>query len=272
MTHKNAIIIGAGSDIGLALAHAWKTQGFTLSGTSRQMPEKLKQARDLFAHLLPCDLTDARSIDACTKSFAQQKTAWDVLVFCPGTLEPIERFDRCDMDAWEKGLQVNFTGQLRLLHGLLALRNRAGGELPLVLFFAGGGTNSAPLHFSSYTLSKIALIKAVELLDHEFPDIRFSIVGPGWVDTKIHEETLRAGDTASAGSASETRRRIADGDFVPMSRVVECCNWILGSPKSVIGGRNFSVAHDKWGEADLEKELQSDTHKYKLRRFGNDWR
>ena len=36
-----------------------------------------------------------------------------------------------------------------------------------VIFFAGGGTNSANPYYSSYTLGKISLIKAVELLANE---------------------------------------------------------------------------------------------------------
>ena len=41
----------------------------------------------------------------------------------------------------------------------------------------------------AYTLSKIASIKAVELLDAE-KDTKFTILGPGWVKTKIHKSTI----------------------------------------------------------------------------------
>ena len=60
-----------------------------------------------------------------------------------------------------------------------------------ILFFAGGGTNNAVKYYSSYTLSKILLIKFAELLDYE-EKIDISILGPGWINTKIHEATLKS--------------------------------------------------------------------------------
>ena len=36
----------------------------------------------------------------------------------------------------------------------------------------------------------------VELLDAEIIDTTFSILGPGWVKTKIHDSTLKAGNAA----------------------------------------------------------------------------
>jgi NAD(P)-dependent dehydrogenase (short-subunit alcohol dehydrogenase family) len=174
------------------------------------------------------------------------------------------------MDAWEQAFHINLTAPLRLLHALLESRNARAGQPPLALFFAGGGTNSAPLNYSAYTVSKIALIKAVELLDAEMQDMRFSIVGPGWVKTKIHQETLKAGDSKSAGAAGRTRSRLQTDNFTSMESIIDCCNWLIQQPKEVIGGRNFSVAHDFKNIQNLAAMLRSNQDMYKLRRAGND--
>jgi NAD(P)-dependent dehydrogenase (short-subunit alcohol dehydrogenase family) len=155
------------------------------------------------------------------------------------------------------------------VHGILPLKRDHSDLLPTVIFFAGGGTNSAPINFSAYTLSKIALIKAVELLDAEHQGLCFTIIGPGWVKTKIHSETLRAGK-ASGQAHKETSRRLELGEFTPMSQVIDCCDWLLNSSKDVIGGRNFSVVHDPWGNDYLNKTLRDNPDMYKLRRHGND--
>ena len=55
-----------------------------------------------------------------------------------------------------------------------------------------------------------------------------------------------------------------------MEKVVEFCDWIMDAPREIVGGRNFSVAHDPWGEEELAAALRSDGDMYKLRRFGND--
>ena len=158
---------------------------------------------------------------------------------------------------------------MRILHALLPVRKRDSAPGPLVLLFAGGGTNSATLNYSAYTVSKIALIKMCELLDAEIPDTRFSIVGPGWVKTKIHEATFAAGKQAGE-NFERTADKLASDECMPMEKVVEFCDWIMEAPREEIGGRNFSLAHDPWGEEELAAALRADRDMYKLRRFGND--
>ena len=119
-------------------------------------------------------------------------------MLCPGTQEPAGPFVTCNFDAWEESVRVNFTGQIRIIQELLPTRRVHPALEPLVLLFAGGGTNNATVNYSAYTISKIALIKMCELLDAEVPDTRFAILGPGWVKTKIHEATLRVGAQAGA--------------------------------------------------------------------------
>ena len=53
---------------------------------------------------------------------------------CPATMEPIGKFEDCDIDEWIKSFEVNFTNQMVLLHGLLRSRNT---EESKVIFFAG---------------------------------------------------------------------------------------------------------------------------------------
>jgi len=158
---------------------------------------------------------------------------------------------------------------MRLVRKLLPFRNIGNAFGPCVLFFAGGGTNNAVKNYSAYTISKIALIKICELLDAEIPDTRFSIIGPGWVKTKIHDSTLKAGARAGE-NYKRTLVKLTGDDCTHMEEILDCCDWIIGSPRKVISGRNFSVVFDKWGTKELEKILLKEADMYKLRRFGND--
>lgn len=265
----NVIIAGASSDIGLALAKSWGNKS-NIIGTYRTLSKEIESEKDNFSALFPCDFSNNSSIDTCAYAISKNLEFWDVLVMCSATMEPIGAFNDCDIDDWELNIQINLIGQLRFVHRLLGSR-RASDQSPIVLFFAGGGTNGVPLNFSGYTLSKVALIKSVELLDAEMPDIRFSILGPGWVKTKIHEQTLRAGDIASSGAASKTVEKMHNGDFVAMEKVIACCDWLVAAPKSLIGGRNFSAAHD-FNDTDLlTRKLSADKDMFKLRRYGNDF-
>ena len=160
--------------------------------------------------------------------------------------------------------------QFRLLRKVLESRNLSTPHPPVVLMFAGGGTNSATVRYSAYTISKIACIKMCELLDAEVRDTTFTILGPGWVDTKIHEATLRAGEENAGENLSKTRSMLEDGKCNPMSRVIECCDWIVNAPKEVVGGRNFSLAHDPW-DSNAISCIENDPDLFRLRRFGNNF-
>ena len=152
-----------------------------------------------------------------------------------------------------------------MLHSLISCHSSSN---PQVLFFAGGGTNSAPRNYSAYTLSKISLIKLVELLHEENDDITFSILGPGWVNTKIHNQSLSP-DLSNLDSYHETKRRLENADFISMDQVISSIMWIFSQDRNVVGGRNFSTVYDPFNSDNFAKVLASNPDVFKLRRHGN---
>jgi NAD(P)-dependent dehydrogenase (short-subunit alcohol dehydrogenase family) len=262
------ILISASSDIGRALAEDWLGSGCEVHGTFRTRGAGIDELERAGARLTHCDLASAGSIAAACDELRRAAADWDVLVLAAGSLDPVGPFAECDFAAWSASLTANFIAQMHVLHELLPARRRGSGLSPLALFFAGGGANNATVNYSAYTLAKIALTKAVELLDAELPDCRFAILGPGWVKTKIHEATLQAGERAGA-NYRRTLDKLARDECVPMELVVECCNWLVGAERHVIGGRNFSAVYDAWGDPRLDEMLRGDRDMYKLRRAGN---
>jgi NAD(P)-dependent dehydrogenase (short-subunit alcohol dehydrogenase family) len=263
------IIISISSDIGTALAAHWRRHGHNVAGTFRTPNAELSKLSDYDCHLIHCDLLDKGSIDSAVMSLLCTHGAWDVLVVAPGTQDPVGPFAQCDFENWSKSVHANFISQLRMVHQLIPHRNTSGHQLPLILFFAGGGTNNATLNYSAYTVSKIALMKMTELLDAEIDNARFCILGPGWVKTKIHNSTIEAGDLAGS-NYSKTLTMLEGEDCVPMEKVIACCDWLLSAPRDVISGRNFSVKFDNWGDENLSDCLRQDGNMYKLRRSGNE--
>jgi len=264
-----AIIISISSDIGHALALRWQSKGFNVYGTYRTPSSKIDELNALGIKTVHCDLTDNTSIQESCSFLSKTCLHWDYLVICPGLQDPVDSFAGCDFSQWEQSINVNFIKQMQIIHELLPFRSKAASKPPVVLLFAGGGTNNATVNYSAYTVSKIALIKMCELLDAEIPDTSFTILGPGWVRTKIHESTLKAG-TKAESNYQKTIEKLGGKDCTPMEKVLDCCDWIINEERNVIGGRNFSVVFDQWGTGELKVSLLKDPNMYKLRRHGNE--
>ena len=260
------LILSISSDIGTALAEEWHRDGIEVMGTYRTWSNNCKKLKELGIQLIQCDFTDKKSIESAISS-SVQISHWNVLVLASGDQNPIGLFKDIVFDDWEKSVNANFTGMLRFLHRCLGFQSTE--MLRTVIFFAGGATNSATERYSAYTISKIASVKMCELLDFEISDTKFVILGPGWVKTKIHQSTIR--EPINSGQNFERTNEMLQGNKMnPISAVVKCCNWVISQPKEIVGGRNFSVVHDNWGDSKLNNELLKNENIYKLRRFGNE--
>lgn len=264
---RSAIIIGASSDIGISLSRRWLNQEYKIFGTCRTESGAVREIRSKGASLIDCDISDPASIrDACQK-IKKFCPAWDILVMCPASLEPINLFTESAFEDWESSVKLNFVNQMQIIHELLPTRQIGSIPGPHVLFFSAGGINDAPTNYSAYTISKIAVIKMCELLAAEIPDTSFVSIGPSWVKTKIHNQTLEAGSKAGI-NYQRTLGKLKTGDFTPMERVLDCCDWVIDAPKEVVSGRNINVVHDNWGDQEFEKRLVQDQNLFKLRKHG----
>ena len=262
---KKILIAGIGSDIGYALAEHWLKQGHSVVGTFRNKTAKIEALFSKLDGQSYCNFKDKESIKNCLCELKELAHGWDALVVCPATMLPISSFETADIEAWIESFSLNFLSIARFMHGALQFKSQLG--KPVVINFAGGGSNSAPHNVSAYVSAKIALTKLTELLAAENNMVSFTILGPGWVETKIHNEMLGSLN-ASNMQILETKRRLAEGDFVPMDRILFCCDWLLKSGQE-ISGRNFSAEYDPIGNHELTDLLISNENFYKLRRHGN---
>lgn len=265
-----AIVIGASSDIGAAMCHRWQEKGWRVAGTYRKPSPTVRALRKAGLRIIQCNLASARA-SGWLINLGAVVGPWDVLALATGILDPIGPFEEIGQGsrwhfngAWNRSILVNLTGPLMALHSLLPFRSPDAA----VVTFAGAGTNGPAPNYSAYAVSKVALIKAMELLDAEMPDTRFISIGPGWVRTRIHDQTLKAGDLAGANRQRTEAMLGGHEGWTPMERVLDCVDWALTQPREVIGGRNISVAGDPWEHPAFPDRLRSAPDLNKLRRLG----
>jgi hypothetical protein len=212
----------------------------------------------------------------------QEGWRWDLIVCCYGKLAPIGPFWEADAGEWEGAFWVNLLLPMRQVRKLYT-RRALGAS---VCFFSGAGTGGPAPTYSAYATAKVALVKAVELLDDESPDCKFFILGPGVVRTKIHEQTLAAGERAAniervralmgscphwpgcgCGTQSGPHACEWQPEGTSMDDIYACLMACVAAPKATIGGRNIYVPGDDWSRLG---ELAGSSSALKLRRCGDE--
>jgi NAD(P)-dependent dehydrogenase (short-subunit alcohol dehydrogenase family) len=271
MTGENPnVLIGAiSSDIGRELALMYRARGWGVIGTYRDGRGIDGLRNQAGIELVQCDVSQAESINQAAEAIRRLGRPWDLFIGAVGQLAPIGKFFDTDIDAWCGSVTINSIAQLRLLHGVYAARRP--GTLARVAFLVGGGINGPFTSYSAYCLGKVALVKACELLDDEYPDIHAVAIGTGWVNTKIHRQTLAAADKAGANYRRTYDFVTSNQAGTSCAEIFDCLEWCFAQDRAITGGRNFSVVHDAWrtGDEALQHDLLADAGKYKLRRSGN---
>ena len=256
------VVLGGTSDIGEQLIKSFLLKNYEVFATCRTYKDNENLAENVDWLKQDISSTDRSSF----KNWLKKIGNWDIFISCIGSQEPIGLINNVNPLEWAEGINVNSTYQMTAL--IDALPFKAKGKDCSVIFFAGGGTNSATPHYSAQTLGKILLIKFVELIDAEIEELKICILGPGWVKTKIHNATLNA-KKESGDNYERTIRMLNSEKLNPISKVVEDINKLLAMPKYLISGRNFSSVYDNLSINNLERLYKKDRDFYKLRRSQN---
>lgn len=261
---KKVTVLGCNSDIGAFLCNQWLESGFKVVGTYRSRNKNLSKLEKKGLKSIKIDFDNVVTSKKA-EEFIDVSLGWDVFISCVGDTEPLDNFIDSNIDLWSQSVQLNFTNQVRFVHYLLNASKPSNLKSRTILFIAGGAMNSATKYMSAYTISKIALTKFVELAQFENNHDKFVIVGPGWINTKIHQKTLNA--KGNAKELSEiTQRKINENDFNSLEDLRKMLDWVIHSPISLVGGRNFSLTTDAWWESNFLQKLRNDKEMFKLRR------
>lgn len=218
----NAILLGSKSDIGKGLAALLLKNGWSVEGWARGEP--------------------------------MPRSRFDLCLIAIGAIAPVGIWHEQRDYEWENCVWSNVIRPITLLRYIWPQHN----SRCAVCFLAGSNPNTIMDGYSAYNIGKMALLKAVEQLDHETPDARFFALGPGTVLTKIH----KASESWPNPKLEAAR---AENKSTPIERIYECLMWAIKQPKEVIGGRNLCVS-DMWETGFLGEWLKRNQEKFKLRR------
>ena len=183
---STAVVTGASSGIGLAVAKALVADGYRVVGTSRDPDQNPIDQRLATVEYMPLDLADNASIEA----FANRAGDVEVLVNNAGESQ-VGPLEELPMEAIERLFQLNVFGAVRLTQLLLpGMRARGRGRVVMI----GSMNASFPFPFrSSYVASKAAIKGFASAARYELSPfgVWITTVEPGSINTGISARRTR---------------------------------------------------------------------------------
>ena len=184
---QRALIIGASSGIGLALARALAAEGAQVALVARRAAELARVVSEIGperAHAYPQDVTRLDDIPALFQGIAHDLGGLDLVVYAAGIL-PDQPNDRYDTATDAQIIATNFTGAVAWLNEAAArfARTHDGTIIGIGSVAGDRGRRGNPV----YGASKAALAAYLESLRNRLAarDVTVVTVKPGYVATPM---------------------------------------------------------------------------------------
>ncbi|HYE45338.1 MAG TPA: SDR family oxidoreductase [Caulobacter sp.] len=196
LTDKVALVTGASSGIGLAIARLFAAEGARVvlsgrrAGPLEAAAEDIRQAGGEAA-VIAGDVAEEHVARALVEEALRRFGGLDVAVNNAGTAGPAAPLAETSLEDWRRVIDVNLTGAfLGARHQIPAMLRRGGGAIVFISSFVG--TSVGIPGMGAYGASKAGLMGLVKGIaaDYGAAGIRSNALLPGGVDTPM------AGDAA----------------------------------------------------------------------------
>ncbi|NQX12126.1 SDR family oxidoreductase [Microbacteriaceae bacterium VKM Ac-2855] len=185
---KNALITGAGSGIGRAVAERFAREGARVAFSDRDLTAA-QGAADGFADAVAVelDISDESSVEAAFAQLAAEGRAPDVVVANAGVqlFGQDAKIADLALETWRRTIDINLTGTfLTVKHAVRAMLGRGGS---IVLTGSPTGLNGEGQDFTAYSSSKAGIhgLGRTVAAAYAGEGIRVNTVVPGYTETPL---------------------------------------------------------------------------------------
>jgi 3-hydroxybutyrate dehydrogenase len=253
LTNKIAIVTGAASGIGKAIAQIYAREGakVAIADLNKDAAEACAaeiRASGAQAMSVAMDVTDEMQVNA---GVAEVVKAWggvDVLVSNAGIqiVHPIEEFTLAD---WKKMLAIHLDGAFLTTKACLP-HMYASGRGGSVIFMGSVHSHEASLLKAPYVTAKHGLMGLSKVVAKEGAKhgVRSNVICPGFVrtplvDKQIPEQALKLGITEAEVIKNVMLKDTVDGEFTTVQDVAEVALLFAAFPSNALTGQSLIVSH-----------------------------
>jgi 3-oxoacyl-[acyl-carrier protein] reductase len=206
LSGKTALVTGASSGIGTAIAKALHAQGATvaISGTRKDALDALAGELKDRVHVLPCNLSDPAAVEALIPSANAKMERVDILVNNAGITKD-NIFIRLKDEDWDQVIAVNLTAAFRLARAAAKdmMRKRFGRVIGItsVVGFTGNAGQG------NYAAAKAGMVGMTKSLAAELAsrNVTANCIAPGFIATPMTDALNEAQKKAILDSVPAKR-------------------------------------------------------------------
>ena len=206
LSGKTALVTGASSGIGTAIARALHKQGATvaISGTRKDALDAIARELKDRVHVLPCNLSDPAAVEALIPSANEKMERVDILVNNAGITKD-NIFIRLKDEDWDQVIAVNLTAAFRLARAAAKdmMRKRFGRVIGItsVVGFTGNAGQG------NYAAAKAGMVGMMKSLAAELAsrNVTANCIAPGFIATPMTDALNEAQKKAILDSVPAKR-------------------------------------------------------------------
>lgn len=267
------IIFGASGSIGSYLAKEYMSQNSELLLFVKNFESKEKILNKLkfqSSSKIIVDQLNLKNFSSINKKINKYKSFvknTDIIINATGSLGEIRNILNVNFKKFKNTMDINFFSNLVLLQNLSKfIRNN---KNLLIIFFSGGGVTSYRKNFGTYSISKLSLVKFVEIVSNEInnKNVRINAIAPGIIQSKMIDATMNNKKLVSKKEIKKIERDIKySGDG--LKKLFKVINFLSSNKGKQITGKLISSKWDNietWNKKKIKKLINKDF--YNLRRI-----
>lgn len=281
LSNKNILITGGSMGLGYAAAEACLQANGRVVICARNQDDldaavsRLKADGHQNIAGITTDVTKQEEIETALNKVESQFGPLNAVIHSAGIYGPIGPITEVNPQEWLDVMQINLFGTFLVVRQTcLRLQKNGGGRIAL---FSGGGAASPFPNYTGYACSKVGVVRLTETIALEMAphNIEVNCIAPGFVITRLHQQTLAAGNLAGEKFLDATKNQIEKGG-VPASVGGSAAAFLISDQAKGITGKFVAAPYDGWKDWPEHLEELKSTDIFTLRRImpkerGMDW-